>query len=142
MRILFKIVIVYLFVSCSASQNLTNPTSVNSNTTHSVSTNDLNVYSVLLDKISNDYRYINEKLLFIYDEKYNNTTLTYKIYSKEGKEVYSNIDKPVPIEYGRNYVELSFPKSTYRNWGLLNPLLLEVIDSKNQKQYLKFVYSW
>ena len=82
MRILFKIVIVYLFVTCSASQNLTNPTSVNSNTTHSVSTNDLNAYSVLLDKISNDYRYINEKLLFIYDEKYNNTNLTYKIYSK------------------------------------------------------------
>lgn len=140
MKQLFYYAFLSILISCSSSQNTVSPSS--STTISSVTTNDYEAYSILSDKISNDYRYINEKLLFVYDEKYNNTTLTYKIYSKEGKEVYSNIDKPIPIEYGRNYVQLSFPKSTYRNWGLLNPLLLEVTDSKNQKQYLKFVYSW
>ncbi|MBR9914323.1 MAG: hypothetical protein GYB32_05760 [Algicola sp.] len=140
MKQLFYYAFLSILMSCSSSQNTVSPSS--STSTPTVTTNDLKAYSILSDKINNDYRYINEKLLFVYDEKYNATTLNYKIYSKEGEVVYSNSDNPRTIHYGRNYVSLDFPKTIYRNWGLLNPLLLEVTDSKNQKQYLKFVYSW
>jgi hypothetical protein len=106
----------------------------------SVATNE-DDYSLLQDQITNDYRHVNSVLRFIYDEKYNNTQLHYKIYAVDGSLVYSDADEAFTIRYGRNYIALQLDKTTFSAWALLNPLLLEVTNAKNQKQYLKFNYS-
>ncbi len=111
------------------------------NTIPTVPTNDKKDYSQLSYQITNDYRYITETLRFVYDEKYNDNALKYKIYANDGSIVFSNTDQVFPIRYGRNHIELKLPKSTFAHWGLLSPLLLEVTNAKNQKQYLKFNYS-
>ena len=97
-------------------------------------------YFLLKAGINNDAWFIEEELRFIYDEPYNDTELKYKIYANDGKVLYSNLDKAVNIRYGRNYIELKFDQLTFGNWASKNPLLLEVTNAKNNKQYLKFNY--
>ena len=134
--------LLFLFLSSCLTYNASLPTTPNPATVPQILTNESMDYSILENEISNDYRYINDKLLFVYDEKYNSTELKYKIFSQTGEVLFSNINMPINITYGRNYIKLNFPKTVYRNWGTLNPLLLEVTNEKNQKQYLKFIYSW
>lgn len=97
-------------------------------------------YLLLQNEISNDFRFIEEDLKFIYDEAYNDTELKYKIYANDGTVLYSNLDKAVSIRYGRNYIELKFEKTNFGSWATKNPLLLEVTNAKKNKQYLKFNY--
>ena len=66
-----QITIIVIFLLCFYSCSLFNSQPYNANRITSVSTNEKNDYSLLLDQISNDYRYINENLNFIYDEFFN-----------------------------------------------------------------------
>ena len=87
-------------------------------------------------------RAVNGTLAFIYEEEYNVNTLQYRIYGNDGALLYSNSDQVVSINYGRNYIKLSIPsnQAPFSSWLGNNPLLLEVTNAKQRKQYLTFNY--
>lgn len=92
----------------------------------------------LLDKNLNGeyYQLFNNQLLFKYDGQYDNTSLTYNIYDKTNTSVNSlaplNISTAVSGD-NRYVLDLS-------NTNLTNgPYVLEVVNEKNEKLYLRFI---
>lgn len=90
-------------------------------------------YAVLSDEISSDYRMIGrEPLKFKYRELYESSQLSYKIYDSRNTVVQTQVDEPVSIRYGTNYIALPLP-------GLSSGrFTLEVTNAKNRKKYLHF----
>lgn len=99
-------------------------------------------YMMLSENILPAARAVNGTLAFIYEEEYNVNTLQYRIYGNDGALLYSNSDQVVSINYGRNYIKLSIPsnQAPFSSWLGNNPLLLEVTNAKQRKQYLTFNY--
>lgn len=79
-----------------------------------------------------------QKLLFLYDEEYNSTSsaLTYNLYQLSNNSIYTQADESVTISYGTNECVLDLGSN-----GLdldAGYYLLEVVNAKNEKRYLRF----
>jgi len=90
-------------------------------------------YTELIDEVSSEYRMIgNGPLKFRYRELYEFNQLSYNIYDNKNKVVQTQIDEPVSIRYGTNYINL--PLSNLSS----GRFILEVVNTKNRKKYLHF----
>jgi hypothetical protein len=105
----------------------------------------LEQYAVLNKKINGGYYTCpNKKLLFKYNEEYDDKDglLTYNIYDKYNKIIINNISNPLNVIYGDNRYSIDISLSSILLSGVTMPYdeyyILEVINEKNEKWYLRF----
>jgi hypothetical protein len=102
-------------------------------------------YAVLYKKLNAGYYTCpNKKLFFKYNEEYNDKDnfLTYNVYDKYNKIIINNSSKSLPVVYGDNRYTIDLAQSTILLTGASMPFneyyILEVINEKNEKWYLRF----
>jgi hypothetical protein len=102
-------------------------------------------YAVLYKKLNSGYYTCpNRKLFFKYNEEYDDkdNLLTYNVYDKYNKIIISNISNTLPVVYGDNRYTIDLTQPTILLTGASMPFneyyILEVINEKNEKWYLRF----
>lgn len=104
-----------------------------------VSTLGLPHYADLTKKLDGGYYLANAVVYFRYNEEYNDAdgNLTYNIYDRYNQVVASSATHPHSITYGYNYIGINGTCSSGIGLGS-GHYVLEVINEKNEKWYLRF----
>lgn len=96
-----------------------------------------NQYVKLLKKLDGSYyKTINERLYVDYIEEYNSEDIIFNVYDETNTEVVSELDQPKLAPYGDNRLVFNFSNTgEYLQDGYY---VLEMINAKNEKLYLRF----
>jgi hypothetical protein len=88
----------------------------------------------------NYYVTTNGKLCFVYNEEYNDPDIEFNIYNNYGNVVATEADFLLPsLVHGENRIVLDFDDYDCANEGFY---VLEVINDKKEKFYLRFYYKY